>query len=289
MTRHAIVAALLLVLFPRLAPAADDSKLFDRANLVAWCIVPFDAKKRNPEERAAMLESLEIKRYAYDWRAEHLPTFDDELNAIQRHGIELTAVWFPGSLDNDAKHLLATLAKHGLKTQLWVTGGGEPTKSPEEQQVRVNAEAARIKPIAEAAAKQGCTVALYNHGGWFGEPENQIQIIKNLESQGVSNVGIVYNLHHGHDHLDRFPILLQTMRPYLVALNLNGMEKNGDTQGKKIMIIGQGNEDARLLTLIRDSGWHGPIGILNHTDEDAEARLRANRDGLEQLVKSIGD
>ena len=38
---------------------ADDQpiglKLFDKHNLVAWCIVPFDAKNRGPSERAEML------------------------------------------------------------------------------------------------------------------------------------------------------------------------------------------------------------------------------------------
>lgn len=265
-------------------PASADDGLFDRSNLVAWCIVPFDAKKRGPEDRAAMMEKLGFKHYAYDWRAEHLPTFDDELAALKRHGIELTAVWFPGSLDNDAKYLLEHLASHNIKTQLWVTGGGEPTKSPDEQKARVEAEAARIKPIAEAAAKQGSKVALYNHGGWFGEPKNQIEIIKHLSEHGITNVGIVYNLHHGHDHLARFPALLQTMKPYLLALNLNGMTRDGDKQGKKILVIGQGDEDKALLKIISDSGWKGPIGILNHTDEDAETRLKANLDGLDRLV-----
>src|SRR5947209_1079710 len=31
-------------------------QLFARDNLIAWCIVPFDSKRRGPEERAAMLE-----------------------------------------------------------------------------------------------------------------------------------------------------------------------------------------------------------------------------------------
>ena len=44
--------------------AADD--LFRRDNLVAWCIVPFDAQKRGPEERAAMLERLGFRHFAYD-------------------------------------------------------------------------------------------------------------------------------------------------------------------------------------------------------------------------------
>jgi glucose dehydrogenase len=42
-----------------------------------------------------------------------------------------------------------------------------------------------------------------------------------------------------------------------------------------------------LLKIIRDSGWRGPIGILNHTDEDAEKRLRENISGLESLVARL--
>ena len=54
--------------------AARAKKLFQRDNLVAWCIVPFDAKKRGPEERAAMMEKLGLKHFAYDWRGEHVPS-----------------------------------------------------------------------------------------------------------------------------------------------------------------------------------------------------------------------
>ena len=35
-------------------------------NLVAWCIVPFDASKRSPEQRARMLKELGMTRCAYD-------------------------------------------------------------------------------------------------------------------------------------------------------------------------------------------------------------------------------
>ncbi len=40
------------------APARADKDIFAHDNRVAWCIVPFDAKKRGPEERAAMLANL---------------------------------------------------------------------------------------------------------------------------------------------------------------------------------------------------------------------------------------
>lgn len=259
-------------------------ELFADRNLVAWCIVPFDSKKRGPEERAAMLEKLGFTKFAYDYRAEHIPTFDAEIEALKRHHVELTAWWFPTSLNDEAKMTLAVFEKHKVTPQLWVTGGGAPTKSDQEQQQRIKDEAARIRPIAEAAAKVGCKVALYNHGGWFGEPENQIAIIRELN---LPNVGIVYNQHHGHDHLERFPELLKFMKPYLYVLNLNGMVVDGERKGQKILQLSQGDLDLKLLKVIRDSGYTGPIGILGHTQDDAEERLRDNLDGLRWLLPQL--
>jgi len=73
----------------------------------------------------------------------------------------------------------------------------------------------------------------------------------------------------------------------LVALNLNGMVRHGDKVGKLILLLGQGDLDLKLLRIINVSGWRGPIGILNHTDEDAEGRLRDNLDGLAWLVLQL--
>jgi sugar phosphate isomerase/epimerase len=258
--------------------------LFAKKNLVAWCIVPFDSKKRGPEERAAMLEKLGFSKFAYDYRAEHIPTFDAEIEALKRRHIELTAWWFPTTLNDEAKMTLAVFEKHKVTPQLWVTGGGGPTKDEADQRARVVAEAARIRPIAEAAAKVGCRVALYNHGGWFGEPENQIAIIQELK---LENVGIVYNEHHGHEHLDRFPELLQQMKPHLLCLNLNGMVKEGDRKNQKILQLGEGDLDLKLLKIVRDSGYTGLIGILGHTQDDAEQRLHDNLDGLDWLVPQL--
>lgn len=266
---------------------AADYQLFARTNLMAWCIVPFDAKKRGPEERAAMMEKLGLRHFAYDYRAEHIPQFDEEIAACRKHGVNLDAWWFPTVLNDEGRMILDVLKRNRVKAQLWVMGGGGPTKSPEEQRARVESEAKRIRTIAEAAATIGCTVGLYNHGSWFGEPENQIQIIEQLKQQGVTNVGIIYNLHHGHDHLDRFAALLTKMKPHLQVLNFNGMTRGGDRIGKKILPLGQGDLDLGLLQVIRDSGWRGPVGILNHTDEDAEARLRDNLEGLDWLVPQL--
>ena len=278
-----MMVLLLCFLLPKdsLPAGGMGTPLFARTNLVAWCIVPFDAKKRGPAERAQMLKGLGISRLAYDWRAEHIPTFDHEIAACRAHGIELVAWWFPGTLDKDARHILSLLEKNRLKAQLWVTGG-EPRGG---QSDRVEAEVMRIKPIAEAAARIGCSVGLYNHGGWFGQPSNQVSIIRAL---GMTNVGIVYNFHHGHEHIGAFPELFSVMQPHLLAINLNGMVEEGDKHGKKILALGEGNRELKMLRVIQRSGWRGPVGIIDHRPEtDSEKTLSENLDGLDKLIRQL--
>src|SRR6516225_6508080 len=130
----------------------DVATLFARENLIAWCIVPFDAKKRGPEERVAMLKKLKFERYAYDWRAEHLPSFERELQLLRDDGIKLQAVWFPAQLDADARKILDLLRKYRIKTQLWVTLS-DPEPRSRKQADKVAAAAGILKPIAEEAAK----------------------------------------------------------------------------------------------------------------------------------------
>jgi sugar phosphate isomerase/epimerase len=262
---------------------AATPKLFARDNLVAWCIVPFDVKKRNPEERAAMLEKLGFKHFAYDWRTEHVPTFDDEIKALAKHGITLDAFWFPAMLNDDARKILEALKRNKIKTQLWVTMP-DPGPEAKSQKEKVEAAVKVLRPLAEEADEIGCTIGLYNHGGWFGDPENQIAMI---EHSKLKNVGIVYSQHHGHDQIDRFRDLLKKMKPYLVCLNLNGMVKDGDKQGKKILPLGQGDLDVALLKAIKDSGYTGLIGIIGHTQDDAEQRLKDNLDGLDWLLPQL--
>ncbi|MFC1537631.1 sugar phosphate isomerase/epimerase family protein [Gemmatimonadota bacterium] len=263
------------------------SSPFRKDNLVAWCIVPFDAKKRGPEERARMLETLGITRLAYDWRNEHIVEFDDEIDALNRHGIDLEAFWTPCNADNpldtpNLQTILDLLKRRNVRTQLWVSLNMDG-KEKKTQDEKVAIAASAIGQLADAAEKIGCSVGLYNHGGWFGEPENQVAIIKRLDRP---NIGIVYNFHHGHEHIDRFAELVALMRPYLMTLNLNGMKMDGS----KILSLGAGDRELGMLEIIRDSGYDGPIGILGHrTDEDVEVVLNENLEGLKKLLERLGD
>ena len=271
------------------AQLTDRPSPFRKENLVAWCIVPFDARKRGPDERAQMLQRLGLKRLAYDFRAEHIPTFDREIDALERYGIELTAFWLPTDLEperNTLVHIIFDLIeRRGVRPQLWVTLSGTETREflalPEWE--RLDRAARAIFYLAQRARRLGCKVGLYNHGGWFGEPENQIAIVRRLR---LDNIGIVYNFHHGHEHLDRFGELYPRMLPYLIAINLNGMRK----QGPQILPLGSGDHELEMLRLILQSGYQGPVGILGHRPElDAEESLRQNLEGLRRLLECLGD
>ena len=258
--------------------AARANELFRRDNLVAWCIVPFDAKQRGPEERAAMMEKLGLKHFAYDWRPEHVATFEQEWDALAKHGVALDAFWMKPP---DLPKLLESFTTRGLKPSFWVAVG-EPGER--EQAAKVKLAADGLRPLAETLAKAGCRLSIYNHGGWGGEPENMVAVCEELK---MPNVGIVYNQHHGHDHLPRFKGSLAKMLPHLHFLNLNGMTAEGDKKGKKILVIGQGDLDVELAKAICESGYKGPIGILNHTSHDAEARLLDNLEGLDWVVGEL--
>ncbi len=72
---------------------SDGDSLFEKENLLAWCIVPFDADMRTPQERAEMLDDLGITKFAYDYRDEHIPSFREEIETLKDHHISLDAVW----------------------------------------------------------------------------------------------------------------------------------------------------------------------------------------------------
>jgi sugar phosphate isomerase/epimerase len=291
--RTPILAALALAFVAASwVPAANKSAAdtWNRDQLIAWCIVPYDAKLRDPDARAAMLEKLGVHKFAYDWRAPHIPTFDDEVKACARHGIEIVAWWFPQKLDANAQIILDVIKRHQIHPQLWVTGGGAAVKDEAEQSKRIANEVARLRPIVEAAKPLGCTVGLYNHGGWFGQPENQLAVLKALRAEGCTNVGLVYNFHHGHDDVARFAEVWSMLKDHVLAINLNGMHvpPQGRPPEKIVEPLGTGDHELAMMRVIDRSGWRGMVGILNHrTDVDAEEGLTRNRAGFDRLVASI--
>lgn len=255
-----------------------DDGIFAKDNLVAWCIVPFDAKKRGPAERAEMLKRLGITKLAYDWRDQHIPTFEEEILNLKKQNIELFAYWSPASQNRGYESMMHLIDKYGIHPQIWMIA---PSAKADSEAKRVEVNARAMLPFLNRAKKLGCKFALYNHGGWSGEPDHLIAMVQWLRGNaGTQDVGIVYNFHHGHEHMKQFPAAFRRMVPYLFCLNLNGMTPGGPM----VLPLGTGTQDLQVLRMIRDSGYRGPIGILDHRGQlDAEESLRENLEGLEKL------
>ncbi len=260
--------------------AQDSSSIFEMNNLLAWCIVPFDSVQRTPEQRAKMLHDLGFRKFAYDWRDQHLESFPRELVALQSHGIELSAFWlwiddqpFPSPTHTRIFEMLKSL---NVRTTFWISFSNAVFKGRSDEDKL--ATAVEIISIAyELASNIGCTIALYNHGDWFGDPENQVAII---QATGFEDIGIVYNFHHGHHQMRNFDHLLNIMMPYLQTVNLNGMIEDGP----KIIPIGAGGQEDKMLETLTASGFSGTIGILGHVENaDVERILRQNLLGLRAM------
>ena len=56
---------------------------------------------------------------------------------------------------------------------------------------------------------------------------------------------------------------------------------------KKIIPIGSGKHEAKMIQSVIASGYDGPIGVLDHRKElDARKSLQQNLDGLDRLLEA---
>jgi len=285
----AVILIIVLSTFASVAQKASRSKnIYARQNLIAWCIVPYDVKNRGPVERAEMLNKLGFTMLAYDWREKHIQEFDAELDALKKHNIKLQAFWYHSGAnpesDKNLQVILDLLKRHGLKTQIWLMVSGIKDLDEMTQQEKIIAVSKPVNYIADKAAEIGCTVGLYNHGGWYGMPENQLDVIRYLKK---TNIGIVYNFHHAEEDLERFPKFFPQIVPHLFAVNLMGLKKGNPV---KVVPIGDGDAEAEMMRIVRDSKYRGPVGIINEdTAPDAEVGLTMNVNGLKKILKAQSD
>jgi hypothetical protein len=155
------------------------SSIYSSDNLIAWCVVPYDTAKRDAVDRAAMLKDLGFTKFAWDWRSEHIDLLGEEIEALKQADIELSAVWFwideraSVSFQDHHERILAQLAETGTKTTLWIGFDSNYFENVSDS-ARIVKGVDIVRRIKEQTDPMGLKVALYNHGDWFGEPDNQI-------------------------------------------------------------------------------------------------------------------
>ena len=195
---------LLFILLTGLCAGTNAADNFAKDKLVAWCVVPFDAKQRGPAERAAMLKQLGLKRVAYDWRTQHVKEFEEEILQYKKHGLEFFAFW------KGHEEAFRLFEKHKIHPQIWRT-----LRSPQadSQEARVAAAAQTMLPLVQRTKELGCELGLYNHGGWGGEPANLVAVCqyfhKHHNAKHWEKWHCLQSAHmrHGHGHAGPIGIL----------------------------------------------------------------------------------
>lgn len=272
--------------------ARTDHSLWDHRNIVACVVNHFDAKARSPEETAQMFNRLGITKLSYNWREVDVPNFDAEIDAMQKHHVQIVAWILYGSNNAHTQLILDTFKRHHIHPQLWIEESGqkrteeEVRPAPEKQQQNVNEEADKVAMVAKLAAPYGVKVVLYNHNGWLGMEENQLAVIARVKQLGAPDVGMVYNFTHArdplHDDSKEFATLWPKMQSHVVEVNITGMAMDGT-----VLYPSQGDAELDMMRVIQQSGWHGPIGITAEKGGDAEVNLRNYLLGLDWLAAEL--
>ena len=200
----------------------------------------------------------------------------------QENDIEITSIflWLNskrdsiGKLSSSNQELLHNLKEVEYKPAIWVSFSNNYFEDlNQEQAIELSIE--MIKFVKVKADELGCKLSLYNHRGWFGNPYNQLEILKRLDDESIN---MVYNFHHAHEYVDKFPEIVKKMKPYLSYVNLSGVKK----EGPEILPIAKGDYEYEMIKNLIDEGYNGPWGILGHVKtEDVQKVLNRNIEGLQ--------
>lgn len=283
MTRWRWLTVMLFAAF--LSCRSTREKTPDLTNAYPWVIVEFDSLNRTPTERIAMLKELGFTKYAYDWNIENLDSMAREFELAKENKIAVVAVWFwlnakrdsIGKIHESNKRMLNIVREADLQTTFWVSFNNNFFEGKSQEESVVEA-ASMLKMINNAAEAIDCNVALYNHRGWFGDINNQLAVMAALPEE---DLGIVYNFHHAHQYLEEYPQLIEKIIPYLISVNLNGMDEGGP----EILPLGMGSYEAQMIKELKERGYDGPWGLLGHVrEQDVKLVLQENIKGYKQLI-----
>jgi sugar phosphate isomerase/epimerase len=262
-----------------------------------------------------------LQPFRFWWNHAPIPTLDQELETLRRHDIDLVATWFPfDPEDPAAEEMLKTLHRNDVHPQLWVMHSMKPypstrqgwdelfpegehvaeslatriyepsfARSPEEQERKLADETERIGGLAALAASYGCSVALYNHHGWFGMMENQVAILDRLEAAAAPPVGIAYSFSHArdrfYDHATDFAAIWASIERRVVAVNIGGTRHDGE-----LTYPSQDDRELRMMRVIEASGWRGPVtlkGMHGMSTESFEITIRNFLLGVDWCAREL--
>ena len=258
----------------------------DIEELSPWCIIGFDSLDRSPYQRINMLKEMGFKKYGYNKGKGDFSLMKEEFKLAKENDIEITSIflWLNAKRDSIGKfsaineELLGNLEELEYKPTIWVSFSNNFFEDLNQEE-SIELSVKMIQFVKLKADQLGCKLALYNHHGWFGNPNNQVKILEKLNQESIT---LVYNFHHAQEYVDEFPEIAKKIKPYLSFVNLNGVKKDGP----QILTIGEGDYEVEMIKHLMNEGYNGPWGILGHIKtEDVQKVLKRNVDGV-NLINS---
>ncbi|HUT11205.1 MAG TPA: sugar phosphate isomerase/epimerase family protein [Thermoguttaceae bacterium] len=257
-----VIAAIVLCLAPKALPAENAPAEKGLSNpFFALCVSTHDARYRTPADQAKLLKELGYDGMAHVW----LDGVDEAIKAADDNGLKLFQVYVRASLDPQKpaydprlKQVIESLKGHQTSLGLMVQGQPPSTAEHDARAVEI------VREIADMAAASGISVALYPHvGDWLERVEDAVRVAEKADRE---NVGVTFNLCHWlavDEEEDPRPVL-RLAAPYLLAVTINGSERNITRSQRQgwIQTLDRGSFDnGKFLAVLKEVGYTGPVGL----------------------------
>lgn len=213
------------------------------------------------EDQVAMLADIGFD--GFDNR--DLNGLEEELQALDRHGLKLFTVYFsvridPGETPFNPRlpELLPLLKDRG--TILWCNTSSKMLKPSD---VTGDDRAVPIfQQIADMAAPYAVRVAPYPHMGlWVESPEDTVRLADKVNRP---NFGVSFNLFHWRALGDRkrpLEEVVRTLAPRMMVMSINGNDGTTAVEGISPLQEKQMDEYYEVLKAFRAAGYRGPVGL----------------------------
>ncbi len=214
----------------------------------------------DPEKIAAYLESIGYS--GFGWRPSRIA---EARAACEKHGLELYTVYMGLGLEDESmekqKQAIRDLAGSGAFLWLTVTSRKQKHSSPDGDEAAV----AKLRELAEEAAKAKVKIALYPHTGcWIERVEDAVRVAKKVDRDVV---GATFNLCHflRVDKAERLEVAIADAASHLTVVTINGADSDGKGWGALIQPLDAGTFDnRRVLRALAKAGYRGPIGFQGY-------------------------
>jgi len=214
------------------------------------------------------------------------------LEAVDKHGIDLTALYVRADLDPEKGKYDAALPEvirslKGRDTFIWLyILRGKFAPSSDEG----DAEAvAIVREIAAMCEEAGIRVALYPHTGFYVQRvEDAVRVVRKVDRP---NVGVTFNLCHWLkvDEPASMKRLMELALPHLFLVTINGADADGQTWDRLIQPLDRGSFDVYgFLKTLQQLGYHGPIGLQCYgVPGDKHENLKRSMDAWRKLSAKL--